>query len=169
MPQPFFNGSSDGSSVRGLGIHAIDRIGTGGRGKVKTVLPGQTICSLDCIPGFNGVGPDLSSREIIYMKIARLFGNCTSDGYPGILYALVLERVVGEGETFRRIGIAQIPDADGMAEGRPTRAIKSNIRWKGANGPRPLMSFGANFPTLHNATISSVQVARIFCCLEFQY
>ena len=124
VPERFFNGRSEGSWVHKRNIHVKERINMGIHGLVPTALPGQIVCSLDCIPSVEGVGPNLSEREVIYFKIARLLDKRSGDDYAGVLYALLLEQVEGESEVFRRIGIAQIPDDDGMTEGWPARTIK---------------------------------------------
>lgn len=125
VPQPFFNGMHYGDWQDQRNLHLPERIKAGIHGEVETALPGQIVCSLDCIPGSKGVGPDLSSRGIIFMKIGRLFDvHVTSSTYNGVSYALMLEPIDGDSEEFRRIGIAQIPDDFGMTEGWPTRRVK---------------------------------------------
>jgi hypothetical protein len=122
VPHLLFNSFSDRNWEHKRDLQVIDRIKVGTHGKVERALPVQIICSLDCMPGSSGAGPELFSREIIYIKIARLFDVYvfSPSQYQGVLYALILERIKGDIETFRRIGITQILDNYGMTEGWPT-------------------------------------------------
>jgi hypothetical protein len=59
------------------------------------------------VPGVDGHGPNLFGTGNIYLLILK------SD--EGTIYALVLEPT-GQENTYRRIGVAQMPEDDGMAD-----------------------------------------------------
>lgn len=119
MPPPHFNSGGKESILHSAKHTASTMVPVG------IALPGQIVCSLDCALESQGAKLHLSSKEIIYMKIARIFGAYDIGvRSTGIVHGLILEKVEGNSDEFQRIGIAQIPGDFGMTEGWPTRTVK---------------------------------------------
>ena len=138
-PSPFFDNCEDRRLLyqRSEGLTYNDRS--------SELLPKQVVCSHDTVVGVEGVGPILFGKGIVYLMILKSDfpfvgsdeegdeesdeegdeeGDEESDGegdeesneYEGTIYALILEPTCYR-NTYRRIGVAQIPEDDGMAEG----------------------------------------------------
>jgi Heterokaryon incompatibility protein (HET) len=85
-------------------------------------VPCQTVCSLDESAPANAFPPDFRQRRAIYLQMGR-FEDEESFGEAAVRYTLILEPTGSASDEYRRIGIAQIPEDEGMADGWKTRTI----------------------------------------------
>jgi Heterokaryon incompatibility protein (HET) len=89
----------------------------------KLTAPSQTVCSLDEAVIVNDFMADMARRRVIYMQVGRSVdaGARWGDAYER--FALVLEPTGRVDNEYRRIGTAQIPEDDGMADGWEKKTV----------------------------------------------
>jgi hypothetical protein len=85
--------------------------------------PEEIICTFDEPPGMGGYCQDTLHPDLIYLQIGKWR---TEDMHPegiGTLYALILEPVEGSEDTYKRVGIAEIPEENGEADRWPIKTV----------------------------------------------
>jgi Heterokaryon incompatibility protein (HET) len=85
-------------------------------------VPCQIVCSLDESAPANALPPNFRQRRAIYLQVGRFQFEAVY-GEAGLRYALILEPTGSASDEYRRIGVAQIPEDEGMADGWETRTI----------------------------------------------
>jgi hypothetical protein len=119
-PRPFFNSVRD----RRVLYQRDEPLDHGNRS--FELLSKQIVCSHDVVAGLEGRGPNIFGKGIVYLMILKSgfgFGQERDDSdddsddadEDGTIWALMLEPT-GRRNTYRRIGVAQIPEDDGMAD-----------------------------------------------------
>jgi Heterokaryon incompatibility protein (HET) len=88
----------------------------------ELTMPCQIVCSLDESAPAIASMLNLSQQRVIYMQIGR-FEEEASYGEAGVRFALILEPTGSASNEYRRIGIAQIPEDEAMADGWGTKTI----------------------------------------------
>jgi len=83
-------------------------------------VPCQIICSLDESTSATPLPLNFRRRRVIYLQIGR-FQDEECYGEVGVRLALILEPTGLASNEYRRIGIAQIPEDEGMTDGWETR------------------------------------------------
>ncbi len=88
-------------------------------------MPCQIVWSPDERATVNGFVGDLIRRRIIYMQIGRFGQEDARWGDMRGRYALLLEPTGRVNNEYRRIGTAQIPEDEGMADGGREGRLRS--------------------------------------------
>lgn len=90
-----------------------------------TAPPGRIICTLDKRPTNEAEAhEDMLQRQVICMQIGRFGHYDVYRKFSVTVYALMLDPTGQEPEEYRRIGIAEIPEEDRMAEGWELKTVK---------------------------------------------
>jgi Heterokaryon incompatibility protein (HET) len=89
----------------------------------ELTAPCQIVCSFDEAVRVNDFMVDMNQRRIIYMQIGRSGKGDPRWGAVHARHALVLEPTGRVDNEYRRVGTAQIPEDDGMADGWERKTV----------------------------------------------